>query len=159
MLDQIPEMHKHWPIINCRDSVFTVVDPCYNQIQLESHYEEHISPYCTSVWKCPTVSVFVHNCLSLNNTVFSSLGSVFDWFCRFKTVLLALCGNPWIWIACPPMRIQWQKIFFFYFSIGWKSLHPAITLISHQVCKMSPSPGRSWGFFPTYIHPLFATSI
>lgn len=134
------------------------MDPCYNPIPVGSGViieSIFVSLYCTSVWKCPTVAfVFVHNCLSLNNTFFSSPGSVFDWFCRFKTILLALCGNPWIWIACPPWEYIGRR-FFFLFSIGWKYLQAWISCLfflllsskSHQVCIISPSPRRSWGFF------------
>lgn len=106
--------------------------------------------------------VFVNACLSPNNP-FQFPGECFSLICRFKTILLALCGERWIWIACPPhpMRIHWQKIFFF-FSFGNQQLNilPIFFYLlpstkCHQMCKMPPRQGRSRGFFPPTTPRLF----
>lgn len=50
------------------------------------------------------------------------------WFCRLKSIFLALCRDPWIWIGCP-LKIHWQKIFFLISMVinSWKSLEAWIS--------------------------------
>lgn len=99
----------------------------------------------SSLYLCTTVCLLI--------TPFQSPG---ECFCRFKTILLALCGNPWIWIACPPTRIHWRKIFFFPLQHWLKisrglNILPIFFYCHHQnVTKCAncfPSTRRSRGVF------------
>lgn len=99
---------------------------------------------------------------SLLITSFQFYGKCFWLIYRFKTILLAHCGNPWIWIACPPFRILWQKIFFFSSALvinSWKSLE--VWMPFFQLHQMSPgvqNPSKPMKklkiFFSPTIQPL-----
>lgn len=99
--------------------------------------------------------VFVHFCLSPINP-FQLSGECFWLICRFKTILLGLLGNPWIWIAFPLENTLAED--FFLFSIGNQQLKTPRSLSTlpsffycHKVCTVPANPRRSWGFFQLII--------
>lgn len=139
---------------------------------LYCHYWEHI---CLMILCVKLSPLYLCTTVCLLITLFQFPGECFFWLiCRCITILLALCGNPWIWIACP-LENTFPEDIFFLFSIGNERLKISRSLKARIFCPFSPycltqlSPSakcvQAWeeaeDFFPPTIPhlPPFATSV
>lgn len=103
-----------------------------------------------SVHLCWMSHLYLCKSASLLITSFQFHGKCFWLIYRFKTILLALCWNPWIWIACPPSEYIGRR-FFFLFSFGNQQLKVSRSL---NAFFFSQAHEEAEDFFFTH-HPTF----
>lgn len=104
-----------------------------------------------AVWKCVCPV-----CLSITSVQFP--GQCFWCICRFKPILLALFGNPWIRIICP--QLIGRRFFFLQHLVikTWKSCSVFPPNLQHsnvtKCVKCQQAQEEAEDFFPTN-HPTF----
>lgn len=127
---------------------------------LESLLRAYLSHY--AVFMCGNVQLsplYLCTTVCLLITLFQFPGECFWLICRFKTILLALCGTPWIWIASPHENTLAED---FFSPQHWLTIHRSLNILPiffychhSNVTKCAKSKKKLRIIFLPTTHPLF----